>query len=254
MNEMITHDHALWKAAVEHPFIVQMCNDTLSMAHFKDTITQLKLMSDVGLRGLLCDILHHMDPHCAASPHIIHLLHSFHPGGKHFENLNEILRQVGVTELDHLPVLPATEAMCDSVHKIGAIGHLKEQLIVLATMFEVCRARLEYAKKNKMPVNPVYSIFITHHSQAVLEHGTEWMHTAMHQCGEVSGTGQMRSHSKCPQTSGGVHHPSEHDHHTFRRTLQWITLINDSCMNRGTWEWPLSQHYHHATVARSTGA
>lgn len=251
MNELIASEKDLWQKAIEHPFYVEICNDSLCIEKFKDTLTQMKLISDVGIRGLLCDTLHHMDPHHPATKHLLHHLNSMHPGGKHFDSVQEMLKEAGVTDPEHVFVLPATESICDAMHRIGHRGHLHEKLLTLLVMVHAVKARVEWMKKRKQPTCPLFSKFVSH-CEGVLEHGVEWMHSALDDAisGEVSGTGQMRK----SVTKSTTNHPTEQDKYMFKRTLQQMILMHDSCMNRGTWEWPLSQHYHIEGLGRVGGA
>ena len=239
MQELMSSHKELWQVAVQHPLVMELSQDRLSMEQFKDAVTQIKYVSDVGVRGLLCSILAKLDVHHSSTGKILKYLQSFHPGGSHFEGVNEILRNLGGADLDPSNVIFPTEAMCNHMHKLSVVGSLKEQLLVLATLVEVVNSRLQMIAQNTSPSNPILAMYFQRHAKAVVEGGTDWIHEALDRANE-----------------GGSTTPTTKDKHIFKRTLQWMVLINDGCMQRGLSEWPLTPHYQKAVEVsgRSVGA
>lgn len=226
LGKLISGDQELWDSIVEHQLLTEMFTDSLPMDRFRDYMIQTRFIALEGVRTLLCRLLADCRPEHSAAQSILSHIQALQPGGDHFESISEVMDACGHPH-DSMEALPATQAFCDLLFRIGVSGSVHEKILALATLSEVTRARFEQSQKPSVkPKTQAVNMWLTHHASAGVSGRVQWLHAALDSSVE----------------SGGD--PSPTDRHLFRRIIQWVILINDSVRNRSLIEWPLNKYYH----------
>lgn len=233
IKSLISSERSLWDSVVQHPLITDMCDDSLPIERFRDYMVQLRFVTGDGLRNLLCRLLADCQPEHSISASIVGHIQSLQPGGDHFEAITEMLKATGHPEKTlWAEPLPATEALCDVLYKIGVTGSVHEKLIAICTLVEITDARFEHARKHeKTPTNPVFAMWCSHHAASLIHPKLQWLHAA------IDATMSGPSHSIEPR-----------DSQLFKRIVQWVLLMNDNVRERGRFEFPLTHYYHKKEV------
>jgi len=230
---LISSEKMLWDSVVQHPLITDMCDDLLPIERFRDYMVQLRFLTGEGLRNLLCRLLADCKPEHSIAASIVGHIQSLQPGGDHFEAISEMLKATGHPEKSETgEPLPATEALCDLLYKIGVTGSVHEKLLAICTLVEVTDARFEHARKHeKTPSNPIYAMWFSHHAASLIHPKLQWLHAAI----DATVTGPGRN-------------AEPGDRHLFKRVVQWVLLMNDQVRERSRLEFPSTHFYHKKDV------
>jgi len=238
INDLVNKNKSLWDSAVNHQFMDDVCNDKLGTEKFRNFLIQMRFVSQEGLRGLLCRLLADTN-----EPEMVHQLtqhiQALQFDGQHFSTVVENLKSMGVDDPFKEEKIPATEAFCDYLLKIGTIGSKHEKLLAVTIFLEFSNARFDIArKKGKKPTNEFTSKWFNQHTSQKMNPWLTYLRSALEK--EVK------------QNKGHIETSNEM---IFTRILQWAVLVTDSAINRGMFEFPGTRHYHKGEMmSRPTGA
>ena len=229
IHGLIQSEKSLWEAVVQHPLITDMCDDSLPIERFRDYMVQLRFVTGEGLRNLLCRLLADCQPDHSIASSIVGHIQSLQPGGDHFEAITEMLKATGHPEQSALAEpIPATEALCDLLYKVGVTGSVHEKLLAICTLVEITDARFEHARRHeKHPTNPIFAMWFSHHAASLIHPKLQWLHAAI----DATVTGP--SHTLEPS-----------DRQLFKRIVQWVMLMNENVRERSRFEFPSTHYYH----------
>jgi thiaminase len=223
LQQLVQNNRDIWDAAVHHELMNAMNRETLSDEGFQEYVQQLAIVLMQGVRALLGKTMAVVLPEDQFSSEMMQHLQTLHPGGRMFDVLKANLSSLGMRNMSNLDPMPATEAICNYMFKIGTVGTVHEKVLALATITELLNQRYQVAwKENPNPRNRMFNQFMQDFQPVITDRKMQYLSQFL----------------EATVKNGQVSRDT--DTHVFRRILQWMMIIDSAAMHKGTLDWPSS--------------